>query len=142
MNRSSKLTLGSSLPTVVREVHPRQIRLYSEVSGDYNPLHLDENFAQTTAFGGTVAHGMLILAFLSNVMDNAFPSSWPVNGHLKVRFREAARPGDTITVTGTVIQITEEDSELHFSCLLEAVNHNGRKVATAEARVNVSDSPV
>jgi 3-hydroxybutyryl-CoA dehydratase len=82
---------------VSRRVTQEGIRRYAEASGDYNPLHVDEEYARTTPFGGTIAHGMLVLAYLSEMMAAAFGRDWLAGGRLKVRFRAPARPGDTLT---------------------------------------------
>jgi 3-hydroxybutyryl-CoA dehydratase len=80
-----------------RRVTQEGIRRYAEASGDYNPVHVDEEYARTTPFGGTIAHGMLVLAYLSEMMAAAFGRDWLAGGRLKVRFRAPARPGDTVT---------------------------------------------
>lgn len=75
------------------------IARYAEASGDHNPIHIDEAFARATPFGGTIAHGMLVLASISEMMAAAFGESWLNGGKLKVRFRAPARPGETITAS-------------------------------------------
>ena len=66
---------------------------------DFNPIHIDEAFAQSTPFGGTIAHGMLVLSFISEMMTTAFDDRWLSGGRLDVRFRAPARPGDVITAS-------------------------------------------
>ncbi len=56
-------------------------------SGDFNPIHVDESFAAQTPFGGTIAHGMLILAYVSEMMTLAFGQSWLSGGKLSVKFK-------------------------------------------------------
>ena len=67
---------GDSLPTVVKHITQKDINLYAEASGDFNPIHIDETFAAQTPLGGTIAHGMLILAYISEMMTTAFGKSW------------------------------------------------------------------
>ena len=95
---------GSSLPSVVKHVTQREINLYAEASGDFNPIHIDEAFAAKTPLGGTIAHGMLILAYASEMMTRAFGQSWLEGGRLSVRFKAAARPQDTITTSGRILK--------------------------------------
>ena len=66
------------------------LNAYADASGDYNPIHIDEAFAKTTPMGGTIAHGMLVLSFISEMMTGAFRTAWLSTGTLEVRFR--ARP--------------------------------------------------
>lgn len=82
-----------------RRVSQEAINRYAEATGDFNPIHVDEDYARRTPFGGTIAHGMLVLAYLSEAMTAAFGRSWWEGGRLKVRFKGPARPGDTLTVS-------------------------------------------
>ena len=65
-----------TLPSVERTVSQAQIVRYAEASGDHNPLHLDQAFAAGTSYGGTIAHGMLVMAFLSEMLTKAFGTGW------------------------------------------------------------------
>ena len=90
----SDIHQGDSLPTIVKHLSQQKINLYAEASGDYNPIHIDEAFAAKTPLGGTIAHGMLILAYASEMMTKAFGQSWLEGGKLSIRFKAAARPQD------------------------------------------------
>lgn len=85
--------------SVIKQLSQEQINRYAEASGDHNPIHIDEAFARATPLGGTIAHGMLVLAFLSEMMAAAFGDVWLASGKLRVRFRAPARPGDTVTAS-------------------------------------------
>src|SRR3972149_7139736 len=82
---------------VTRTLTQAMIDAYAEASGDHNPIHIDPDFARTTPMGGTIAHGMLVLSFFSEMMTAAFGEAWLRGGTLDVRFRAPARPGDTVT---------------------------------------------
>ena len=84
---------------VAKRLTQEQINRYAEASGDHNPIHVDESFAKTTPLGGTIAHGMLTLASISEMMAAAFGEAWLTRGRLRVRFRAVARPGDTVTAS-------------------------------------------
>ena len=90
---------ASRVGPVVKELSQAQIERYADATGDHNPIHVDEAFAQTTPLGGTVAHGMLVLAAISEMMAASFGEAWLTGGKLKVRFRGPARPGDRITAS-------------------------------------------
>lgn len=122
---------GDELPAISKVLTQEKINRYAEVSGDYNPLHIDPDFAATTQFGGTIAHGMLVLAYLSEMMTAAFGDRWLSSGRLKVRFRGAARPGDTVTAAGRVIGIGDGRT----SCELECRNQAGEVLISGEAEV-------
>ena len=84
---------------VVKQLTQEQINRYADASGDHNPIHVDEAFARATPLGGTIAHGMLVLAFISEMMAASFGEAWLSSGRLRVRFRAMARPGDTVTAS-------------------------------------------
>lgn len=96
---------GDELPALSKATTQEAISCYAEVSGDGNPLHTDPEFAAATQFGGTVAHGMLVLAYLSEMLTATFGERWVAHGRIKARFRAPARPGDSVTATGRVIRV-------------------------------------
>jgi 3-hydroxybutyryl-CoA dehydratase len=126
-----------SLPTVVRHVTQQRINLYAEASGDYNPIHVDPTFATSTPLGGTIAHGMLILAYASEMMTQAFGKSWLSGGRLSVRFKAAARPEDTITASGKIDSIESKDNIPQVNCSLECRNQKGEVVIAGSAVVRL-----
>ena len=128
---------GDSLPTIVKHLSQQKINLYAEASGDYNPIHIDEAFAAKTPLGGTIAHGMLILAYASEMMTQAFGQSWLEGGKLSIRFKAPARPQDTITTSGKVDSIEEKDGIPHVNCSLECCNQNGDVVISGGAVIKL-----
>ena len=136
-NISFTIQQGGILPSVVRYVTQKDINLYAEASGDFNPIHIDETFAAQTPLGGTIAHGMLILAYVSEMMTMAFGKSWLTAGKLSARFKAPARPQDTITVSGKIESIEPKEDVSCARCSLEVCNQNGETVITGEAVVNL-----
>ena len=110
------LKVGDMLPTISKSVQREQLVKYSEVSGDKNPIHLSDDFAKTTQFGGIIAHGMLTLAFVSELMTNAFGSDWLRSGCLKVRFKGAAYLGDRLLVSGEISQVESSGEITNLTC--------------------------
>ena len=88
------------LPAVSRTITQGRLVAYSAASGDDNPLHLDAGFAAGTRFGGIIAHGMLTLAFISEMMTAYLGESWLAGGSLRVRFKGAAYLGDQVETWG------------------------------------------
>ena len=101
------LNIGDSFSTV-REVNDELIRAFAEVSGDHNPIHLDDGFAAKTRFGRRIAHGMLSGAFISAVLGNEFRERKIVYLSQRMRFTAPVFIGDIITTTATVTNIREE----------------------------------
>ncbi len=90
----SQLQIGQNLPEMKKHIVQEEINLYAKASRDFNPIHIDEEFARKTPLGGTIAHGMLILAYVSQMMTNSFGKEWLTGGRLNVRFKAPARPGE------------------------------------------------
>ena len=123
--------VGTSLPEVIHDLAQEQIAAYAIPSGDHNPLHLDPAFAASTRFGGTIAHGMLVLAFVSEMLTAAFGPAWSSTGRLKVRFRDAARPGDRVIARGTVTSVADG----RIVCQVECLNQSGTVLISGDAEV-------
>lgn len=124
---------GDELPAITKELTQEQITRYAEASGDHNQLHLDPEFAATTQFGGIIGHGMLVLAFVSEMLTVAFDRDWLESGRLKIRFRAPARPGDALTSSGRVMKV----DGARVVCEIECRNSSGEAVLDGTAEVTV-----
>lgn len=123
-----------------RRVTQESIRRYAEASGDYNPIHVDEEYARATPFGGIIAHGMLVLAYLSEMMAAAFGDDWLAGGRLKVRFRAPARPGDTLTVRAEARRAREVNGGRVFEYNVACSNQGGETLVSGTAEVAAARS--
>ena len=132
--------VGAVLPELSRQVTQTDINRYAEASGDYNPIHIDEAFAASTPLKGTIAHGMLVLAYMSEMLARAFGDAWDESGQLSVKFRSPARPGDTLTVAGQIDSLLHEDDIVVATCSLSCRNQADEVVVSGEARVKVPAS--
>jgi 3-hydroxybutyryl-CoA dehydratase len=119
--------------SVTRTLTQPMLNAYADASGDHNPLHIDEAFAKTTPMGGTIAHGMLVLSFISEMMAGAFGQQWLATGSLDVRFRAPARPGDTVTARATAQE--PKDGRLRYA--VEVVSEGGELLISGTAEVVV-----
>ncbi len=140
MSTSVELKEGASLPIIKKNIVQDNIDRYAKASGDFNPIHIDADYARKTPLGGTVAHGMLILAYISQMMTDAFGRDWLSGGRLNVRFRAPARPGDVITISGTIRRIEKGDGFQMIDCDVLCSNQNNEPVITGDARVKVGDN--
>ena len=126
-------------PFVKPPITQEQLRRYAEASGDYNPIHLDEQAAQQVGLDGVIAHGMLSMAFLGqlvNLQIAAIPGAHIEQ--LKVRFHNMVRLGDTLTCHGKVnTRTTHVDLSQSIAIECWAQNQKGDKVTTGEAVVIV-----
>jgi len=131
------MEVGRRLPNLEKHVTQEQIERYAQASGDFNPIHIDREFAATTSFGGTIAHGMLVLAFLSEMMTMAFQGEWLESGRLKVRFKAPVFPGDVVTTSGQVKSLRERGNATYANCTVACHNQRGEEVIAGEAWVRV-----
>ena len=128
---------GDSLPELSKKITQEDINHYAQASGDFNPIHVDEDFARESPLGGTIAHGMLVLSYLSQMMTIAFEHNWLSGGKLKVRFKEPARPGDVITASGEIRNIEQEGNEIKVHCNVLCQNQKGEAVITGESSLKL-----
>ena len=128
---------GMALPEVKKTITQEHVKIYAEASGDFNPIHLDPSFGEKMGLGGTVAHGMLILAYLSAYMTDNFGLAWLMGGSVNVRLKEAARPGDVITINGKVTGLLPEGEYTLASCEVLCRNQNNEAVITGETKVRL-----
>ena len=134
-NGHESWTAARELPSLSKPLTQETIDGYARASGDFNPIHVDPAFAASTPFGGTIAHGMLLLAYLSEMMTAAFGRAWLAGGRLKVRFKGVARPGDTLAVRGRIERVQDEGRRLFAA--VECVNQAGEVLVTGDAEVRL-----
>ena len=126
--------VGDRLPPVRRTVSRDAINAYRSASGDNNRIHYDDGFAAETRFGGVIAHGMLTLTLVSEMMAKAYGENWLTTGTLRVRFRGAAYPGDTLEATGVVTKCEREECGTKITCAVELNNsESGERIITGTA---------
>jgi 3-hydroxybutyryl-CoA dehydratase len=106
--------MGESLTKTVTE---RDIELFGEVSGDRNPVHFDEAYAQNTIFKGRIAHGMLSAAYISTVLGMQIPGPGTIFMSATTRFKAPVRIGDTVVTTCTVREVHAEKRRVVFDCV-------------------------
>jgi 3-hydroxybutyryl-CoA dehydratase len=105
------LSVGMSAK-LERTVTDADIRRFAEVSGDDNPVHLDEDYARTTRFGGRIAHGMLGAGFISAVLGTQLPGYGTVYLSQSLSFRRPVKIGETIVTEATVTDLQPEKSRV------------------------------
>jgi len=118
-----------------RKVTDELVRKFAEVSGDYNPIHLDEEFAKTTRFGRRIAHGMLSGAFISAVLGFEFRERKIVYLSQMMKFVAPVFIDDTVTATGTVIRIREDKGIVVLETI--CTNQNNEVLVKGEAVVMI-----
>ena len=131
------MNIGDQLPRVERLIDQDQVDRYARAAGDFNPVHIDHEFAKSSQFGRTIAHGMLIAASISEVMTTAFKVDWLRSGRMKLRFRAPVYPGDTIVTQGEIQDIREKSGKREAICSVDVRKQDGELVISGEATVSV-----
>jgi len=112
------LSVGDVLPELCQQVDQTMINAYADASGDINPLHIDPEFAKTTIFGKTIAHGLLTLAFVSRVLSHWNWHGWAYGGELDIAFLGPVYPGNEVRVSGEVTAIIQSELGVFAHCEL------------------------
>ncbi|NWJ45987.1 MAG: dehydratase [Chloroflexi bacterium] len=122
--------IGDQLPSLTKApvTHVQLVR-YAGASGDFNPLHTDSDVGKAVGIGGTIAHGMLIMGFVGQMVSDYLGD--PTNlRRFRVRFQNMTRLGDVITCSGYVVSKYEEAGKGYIEAQVQAVDATGdRKVA-------------
>jgi 3-hydroxybutyryl-CoA dehydratase len=126
------ISIGDSF-SASREVTDDLVRKFAEVSGDFNPIHLDDEFAKTTRFGRRIAHGMLSGAFISAILGTEFREQKVVYLSQTMQFTAPVYLHDTVTTTATVTKIREDKGmvTLEITC----TNQSGETTLKGESLI-------
>ncbi len=137
MLQLKELQQGQKLaPLVKPAVTKVQLVKYAGASGDFNPLHTDDAFAQSIGMPGVIAHGMLVMGFLGQyVMELAGTSATLTN--FKMRFGAMTRPGDEITCLAIVKKIYQEQAKQFVDLDLYAEKAPGKILGFGEATLQL-----
>ena len=126
--------VGDELPPLVKgPIRQIQLTRYAGASGDFNPIHQDDDFAKAAGMGGVFAHGMLSMGFVAQAVTD-----WAGAGRVRkigVRFAALVRLNDTVTCGGRVVGTSQKDGVSLVELDVWAENQKGEKVVTGKATV-------
>ena len=126
-----ELTVGQTAETS-RVVGAADIEAFAAVSGDHNPIHLDDAYARTTTFGERIAHGMLSALFISSVIANKLPGAGAIYLGQSLRFRRPVKIGDLVVARVTIKALDEGRGHVTLDTVCEVA---GKTVIDGEALV-------
>jgi 3-hydroxybutyryl-CoA dehydratase len=127
------LSVGQSAE-LARTVTGADLEAFADVTGDDNPVHLDEAFAAATPFGGRIAHGMLSAGYISAVIGTRLPGSGAIYVSQSLRFRRPVRIGDTVTARAEITAIDEARGRVTLKTVCSVA---GKAVVDGEAEIMV-----
>lgn len=118
------VNVGDSIPTIEKApVTKDQLWRYGGASGDFNPLHMDDEWGQMAGLGGRIAHGMLIMGFVGQAITAYVPKKYLRK--FSVRFGGMTKLNDVITITGTIKDKRTENGENMITGEVTAIDQNG-----------------
>ena len=130
------VNVGQELPPVVKgPIQQIQLTRYAGASGDFNPIHQDDEFAKAAGMGGVFGHGMLTMGFLAQAVTD-----WAGAGSVKkigVRFQGLVRLKDTVTCKGRVLGKSSKDGTHLVEVEMWGENQKGEKIITGKATVSL-----
>lgn len=131
---TTKWKVGDSA-SVSKTITDDDIRAFAALSGDHNPVHVNDQFARTTRFGRRIAHGMLSASLISNAIGNQVPGQGALYLGQTLRFTAPVYPGDTITARVTVTKVRADKPIMTLETVCS--NQRGEHVIEGEATVMV-----
>lgn len=120
---------------ITRTIEQTEIDAFAEITGDHNPVHVDEEFAKSTRFGRRIAHGMLTASLISSVLANKLPGEGSIYLGQTLQFVAPVFPGDEVTARVTVKEIREDKPILKLETI--CLKQGGEVVIRGEATVLV-----
>jgi 3-hydroxybutyryl-CoA dehydratase len=109
------------------------IEIFAALSGDHNPIHLDEQYATTTRFGKRIAHGMLTASLISTVIGMQLPGTGAIYLSQELKFLKPVFIGDTVTARASIIELNPAKQILLLKT--ECTNQTAELVITGTAKI-------
>ena len=119
--------------TLSKTITDADVRAFAELTGDHNPVHLDDEYAAGTRFGRRVAHGMLAASLISAALANELPGRGTVYLSQQLQFTAPVFPGDTVTARVAVTKVREDKPVVTLETV--CTNQSGETVVRGEAVV-------
>jgi 3-hydroxybutyryl-CoA dehydratase len=137
--RSSPPAAGDTLPGLTRPVSQAVIDAYARASGDFNPIHVDPDFAAKGPFGRTIAHGLMTLAFVAEMLNAWSEGAFDAGGELDIAFVGPVFVGDIVEVSGIVEDAVQADGRI-VAVVKVGCRAGERAILAGTARVPVTGS--
>ena len=132
--------VNDKLISIKKTISQAHINQYAKASGDFNPIHVDEEFGKNSQFKGNIAHGMMIAATISELMTKTFNLAWYETGTMKIRFKAPVFPEDTITTSGVIQKISLTEEQKHYvQCKVEIFRQSGDIAIQATTSVEIKN---
>ncbi len=132
-----EILLGTKVKFLV-QIDESKIDEFAKISGDYNPLHVDQNYATKTQFGKIVCHGMLLASFFSRLVGMHLPGKNSLYFSQTLNFQLPCFVGDKVTIEGEIIDKSQSTRMITMKTTIS--NHNGECLVDGIAKVLVREN--
>ena len=132
MPKFKEIQVGDSA-SIERIISLEDIEFFSNLTGDKNPLHVDQSFAEKAKFGARVAHGMLTSSFISTLIGMTLPGEGSIITNISLDFRKPVFIGDSLCTTIEVIKKIDLSKQVVIK--LAVCNQHSKAVITGTAKV-------
>ncbi|MBF0525604.1 MAG: MaoC family dehydratase [Deltaproteobacteria bacterium] len=122
-----------------KTVSETDIYIFAGVTGDFNPAHINETYAQQTFFKGRIAHGMLLAGLISAILGTQLPGPGTIYIKQDLNFKAPVRIGDTITARAEIVGLLPEKNKVTMKTT--CTNQNGILVLDGEAVISPPKAP-
>ena len=127
------------IKSIKKLISEKMVRDYAEVSGDFNPIHLDENYAKKTEFKNKIVHGMLLISNITEIMFKNFGNSWSKNGTLKIKFRNPLPVNSNLETYLKIKKFDKNKDGTLYTCEVMCNDHDGNILISGIASVLVEE---
>ena len=127
------------IKSIKKLISEKMVRDYAEVSGDFNPIHLDEDYARETEFKNKIVHGMLLISNITEIMFKNFGNSWSKNGTLKIKFRNPLPVNSNLETNLKIKKFDKNKDGTLYTCEVMCNDHDGNILISGIASVLVEE---
>ena len=127
------------IKSIKKLISEKMVRDYAEVSGDFNPIHLDEDYAKETEFKNKIVHGMLLISNITEIMFKNFGNSWSKNGTLKIKFRNPLPVNSNLETNLKIKKFDKNKDGTLYTCEVMCNDHDGNILISGIASVLVEE---
>ena len=118
-----------------RTITDEDIFEFAKVSGDWNPIYVDDEYAENTIFGGRIVHDAFLIALISNMIANQLPGPGSILCRQEFVFLKPVRPEDTITISLEILSVAPCKHGNNIRLLIDICNQNSIEILSGETMV-------
>jgi len=130
--RYDEIRIGD-IASITKTVTDKDILFFALLTGDVNPIHIDDDYAKQTRFKERIVHGMLVASYISTVLGTVLPGKDTIYLSQNTQFKAPVKIGDTLTITGKVVE--KQDDKKVITLETTIINQLGQLVVEGRAMV-------